>query len=70
MTAGKPLVSGDVAWVEWSEGPRFAIRYRPLTTAAIGENYHVGVAIEELGPGLQSAPAHYHIHEEEHVYVL
>ena len=33
-------------------------------------NYHVGVAIEELPPGMQSSPAHYHIFEEEHVYIL
>ncbi len=34
------------------------------------EQYHVGVAIEELPPGMQSAPAHYHFLEEEHVYIL
>jgi len=38
--------------------------------AAVGKDYHVGMAIEELPPGMQSAPAHYHIHEEEHVYLL
>ena len=36
----------------------------------MGKNYRVGVAIEELEPGRQSAPAHYHMLEEEHVYVL
>ena len=30
----------------------------------------MGVAIEELGPGKQSSPAHYHLFEEEHVYIL
>jgi len=66
----QPISAGDVAWTEWSEVPRFAIRYRHLTSAAIGEDYHVGVAIEELPPGKQTAPAHYHVFEEEHVYVL
>ena len=70
MTGGKPIASGDVEWEEWSDVPRFAIRYRPLTLAACGPDYQVGVAIEELRPGMQSSPAHYHIHEEEHVYVL
>ena len=51
-------------------GPRFGERYRHLTSAAIGDDYHVGVAIEELEPGRQSSPAHYHIFEEEHVYIL
>jgi uncharacterized cupin superfamily protein len=66
----KPIASGAIAWTEWSDVPRFALRYRHLTMAAVGEDYHVGVAIEELGPGKQSAPAHYHIFEEEHVYIL
>ena len=66
----KPISSRDVAWTEWSDVPRFSIRYRHLTRAAVGEDYRVGVAIEELGPGKQSSPAHYHIFEEEHVYLL
>jgi uncharacterized cupin superfamily protein len=66
----KPISSLDVAWEEWSEVPRFGVRYRHLTLAAVGEDYRVGVAIEELRPGKQSSPAHYHIFEEEHVYIL
>ena len=65
----KPISSRDVAWTEWSDVPRFGIRYRHLTRPAVGEDYHVGVAIEEL-PGRRSSPAHYHIFEEEHVYIL
>lgn len=68
--ATRPLSSDDVAWTEWSEVPRFGLRYRHLSRAALGGNYQVGVAIEELPPGKQTAPAHYHIFEEEHVYVL
>ena len=60
----KPISSLDVAWEEWSEVPRFGVRYRHLTRAAVGEGYRVGVAIEELRPGKQSTPAHYHIFEE------
>jgi uncharacterized cupin superfamily protein len=66
----EPISSLDVAWEEWSDVPHFSVRYRHLTRAAIGENYRVGVAIEELAPGKQSSPAHYHIFEEEHVYLL
>ena len=65
-----PISSHDVPWTEWSEVPRFGLRYRHLTRAAVGEDYRVGVAIEELPPGKQSAPAHYHLFEEEHVYIL
>jgi uncharacterized cupin superfamily protein len=66
----KPISSLDVAWEEWFEVPRFGVRYRHLTRAVIGEDYRVGVAIEELEPGKQSSPAHYHTFEEEHVYLL
>jgi uncharacterized cupin superfamily protein len=70
IAAPKPISSSDITWTEWSDVPRFAVRYRHLTLAGVGEGYHVGVAIEELGPGKQSSPAHYHIFEEEHVYIL
>jgi len=70
ITPVQPFSSQGVAWEEWSEGPRFGQRYRHLSRAAMGENYRVGVAIEELPPGKQSTPAHYHIFEEEHVYIL
>jgi uncharacterized cupin superfamily protein len=66
----KPFSSRGVAWTESSEAPRFEVRYRHLSRAALGEDYRVGVAIEELAPGKQSSPAHYHIFEEEHVYLL
>src|SRR5262252_7604533 len=66
----KPISSGELPWTEWSEVPRFEVRYRHLSRAALGDDYHVGVAVEELGPGKQSAPLHYHIFEEEHVYIL
>ena len=66
----KPIASSDVPWTEWCDVPRFAVRYRHLTLAALGEAYHVGVAIEELAPGKQSSPAHWHVFEEEHVYLL
>src|SRR3546814_13819317 len=45
-------------------------RSRHLSLAALGEAYHVGVAVEELAPGMQSSPAHWHVFEEEHLYVL
>lgn len=66
----RPLASDDVAWQSWGEGDRFGSRYRHLTEAAVGSAYHVGVQIEELPPGKQSAPAHYHLREEEHLLVL
>lgn len=66
----KPIRSSGVPWEDYTVGTRFGGRYRHLTLAAMGKGYHVGVAIEELDPGRQTNPAHYHIFEEEHVYIL
>jgi uncharacterized cupin superfamily protein len=65
-----PVAADGIAWEEWHEGTRFGSRARHLTSAAVGEGYHVGVLMEELAPGKQSAPFHYHMVEEEHLYVL
>jgi uncharacterized cupin superfamily protein len=66
----KPVAIDSITWTEWSDVPRFAVRYRHLSLATIGDDYHVGVAIEELPSGMQTAPAHYHFLEEEHLYIL
>jgi uncharacterized cupin superfamily protein len=66
----RPISANSVAPEEFAQGTRFAIRYRHLTAAMLGEAYHVGVALEELPPGKQSVPAHYHMLEEEHLYML
>lgn len=65
-----PISIDDAPWTEWSDVPRFGIRYKHLSLAALGEDYRIGVAIEELPTGMQTAPAHYHIFEEEHLYIL
>lgn len=65
-----PISSNDVPWTEEAESPRFALRYRHLSRAVLGDDYRIGVAIEELPPGSQSAPAHYHFLEEEHLFIL
>lgn len=70
MANHKAIAVDSIPWEEWSEGPRFGSRYRHLTIAAVGKSYHVGVQIEELPPGKQSCPAHFHMLEEEHVLVL
>ncbi|WP_064742077.1 cupin domain-containing protein [Inquilinus limosus] len=69
-TPPKPISTPDLPWEEWADIPRFSLRCKHLTRAAMGDDYHVGVVIEELPPGGRSAPAHYHIFEEEHVYIL
>ena len=67
-----PVASDTIAWEEYSQGTRFGSRFKHLTQAVMGpeRRWHVGVAIEELPPGRQSCPFHFHMLEEEHLLVL
>jgi uncharacterized cupin superfamily protein len=64
-----PISIDTLPWQSWSRGVRFGSRVRALSEQ-FGPNHHVGVYVEELLPGKQSCPAHYHLQEEEHVLVL
>jgi uncharacterized cupin superfamily protein len=65
----RPFNIESLPWDEWSEGKRFGGRVRVLSnTKQLG--IHVGVIIEELPPGKQSCPFHYHFFEEEHALIL
>ena len=66
--SAKPFAIEDVPWEEWSQGVRFGSRYRALGKFA--GSTHVGVSIEELPPGKQSCPLHWHTLEEEHMWFL
>lgn len=68
--AVKPVASGSLAWTEFRHGEDFHIRYRHLSSAMGPQPYKIGVAIEELMPGKQNNPAHYHLREEEHLLIL
>ena len=63
-----PFAVDDVPWEPWSEGVRFGGRVKPVGARAGGGR--VGVLIEELPPGKQSVPFHWHTHEEEHLWFL
>lgn len=61
--------SADTVPVEtFSQGARFGSSFRHLSSFGGGD--HVGVALEELPPGKETNPSHYHMLEEEHVYIL
>ena len=64
----KPFPIESVPWEEWSEGERFGSRARRL--GKFGGANHVGVIMEELQPGKQACPLHYHMLEEEQLMVL
>jgi uncharacterized cupin superfamily protein len=64
----EPFRVEDVPWEEWSEGTRFGSRVRHISH--FGGATQVGVLLEELAPGKQSSPAHYHLREEEHIWIV
>lgn len=63
----EPFSADAVPWEEFSRG-RLGSRYRVLSK--FGGGSHVGVVFEELPPGKQTNLLHYHLLEEEHVFIL
>jgi uncharacterized cupin superfamily protein len=66
----RPINIANVSETTFGHENRFGMRYRHLTKAVCGDNYRVGVAVEVLDPGLQTVPFHYHMLEEEHLFIL
>jgi len=64
----EPFHIGRVPWEEFSRGERFGMRFQHLSS--FGGGTQIGVAMEILAPGKQANQAHYHLLEEEHVFVL
>jgi uncharacterized cupin superfamily protein len=56
----------DLEWHEWRETDTIRDRSKHLSP----RNAHVGVCLTELPPGCNTGVAHYHMKEEEHLYVL
>jgi uncharacterized cupin superfamily protein len=64
-----PIAIDSIPWTDWGEGERFALRYRVLSNTR-EKGRKIGVSYEELPPGKQTAPFHYHLVEEEHIIAL
>ena len=64
----EPFSTDDAPWEEFAQGDKFASRFKRL--GKFGGGSHVGVGLEELAPGKRSCPNHYHMLEEEHIYIL
>ena len=65
-----PIAIDSVPWEEFFSGARFGNRFRVLSNTRGEEKRKVGVSYEELAPGKQSVPFHYHLIEEEHIIAL
>jgi len=64
----EPFAIDVVPWAEFTHGARFGMRYQHLSS--YGGATQIGVSNEVLAPGRQANQAHYHMLEEEHVFVL
>ena len=64
-----PVAIESLPWTEWGQGVRFKSRYRVLSDTR-KDGRRIGVSYEELPPGKQSVPFHYHLLEEEHIIAL
>lgn len=64
-----PIAIESLPWQEWNEGVRYGSRFRVLSNSR-EDKRKIGIAVEELPPGKQSCPFHFHMIEEEHVIAL
>ena len=64
----EPFHISRVPTEEFSQGERFGMRYQHLSS--FGGGTQIGVAMEILPPGKQANQVHYHLLEEEHVFIL
>ena len=64
----EPFPIDQVPWETASKGSRFGMAYQYLT--GYGGGNQIAVANEVLQPGQQANPLHYHLLEEEHVFML
>ncbi len=58
----------EVAWGERGNGKRFGLRGKRLAHAAGARR--LGCSLYELAPGKRSFPFHYHLANEEAIYIL
>ncbi|CAA9431578.1 MAG: Cupin domain protein [uncultured Rubrobacteraceae bacterium] len=58
----------ELEWAEQSHGKKFGYRRKSLSSATGGEK--LGCSLYEVPPGLRAWPYHYHLANEEAIYVL
>jgi uncharacterized cupin superfamily protein len=64
----KPIHESEVDAQVWYQGTDRELHGKALCD--VGGVSRIGFGIVELSPGCDTQPAHYHKHEEEHLYVL
>ena len=62
------VAEGDLGWSEQTHGEKFGHRRKQLGSAAGG--HRLGCSLYEVSPGRTAFPRHYHLANEEAIYVL
>jgi uncharacterized cupin superfamily protein len=67
---GHPNVvgTGGLKWMEQSHGEKFGFKCKSLGAATGGER--LGCSLYEVPPGKRAWPHHYHLANEEAIFVL
>lgn len=69
MSDSSPVIhTNDLPWTEQAHNAKFRVRRKPLSKAA--GNQKLGCSLYELPPGCRAYPYHYHLGNEEAIYVL
>ena len=64
----EPFQIAEVPWEEFGHGQRFGMQFQVLSQFAGASQ--LTVCMEVLPPGKQANQAHYHMLEEEHLFIL
>ena len=65
-----PVNLETLEWQEWRHSDRIRLRFKAFEDEDEADTAHMGVCVQELPPGCSTDPAHYHMREEEHIFVL
>ena len=68
MRRSKVTNEDELRWAEHSHGEKFGYKRKYLSSAAGGEK--LGCSLYEVPPGRRAWPYHYHLANEEAIYVL
>ena len=58
----------EIEWDEWTHGEHYGVRSKCLSDSAGGQA--IATRMQELDPGKQSTPLHFHTAEEEHLFIV
>jgi len=64
----EPFHISEVPVEEFAHGERFGMRYQHLSS--FGGGSQISVSMEVLPPGKQANQFHYHLLEEEHIFIV